>query len=291
MANDFLYGAYYVQIARRDSDGYPMGVLSTPDSPVNGSVYSAYLMRNIRNFTQPQPSVEYVIDQGGQKIRAKKFLGITDFGEATIEFSERDDVFHSLITGTSVVTDYPANWRQTARNINIETPPSWFMIGSVQSQQINDITGVIEDKWFHHIFLNVQFFAQEAGASQSGGNTPNPLVYNMVVNRAFRGITGKTLEDAGFNVVGNSDTYTTIESDHPIALDTYIEAGSPDGTFTAKYLPLTNATSGDKGLTKEGTQVAISSASITTGAIAASAGSAGDRFVYIQEADLDSPTS
>lgn len=291
MANEFLYGAYYVQIARRDSDGYPMGTLATPDVPVNGSEYDAYLMRNIRNVTQPQPAVEYVIDRGGQKIRTKKYLGITDYGEATIEFSERDDIFHTLITSTNVVVDYPSNWRQTARNVNIETPPSWFVIVSVQSEMIDDITGNITPKWFHHVFENVQFFAQEAGASQNGGDTPNPLVYNMVVNRSFRHIDGKMFEDAGFNVTADSDIYTTIESNNPIALTTYVEHGTPDGTFISGYLPLTATTTGDKALTLEGAQVAITSASVSTGSTVAAAGTVGQRFVYIYEADLDSPTA
>lgn len=291
MANNFLYGAYYVQIARRDSEGYPMGTEAAPDAVTNGTNADAYLMRNIRSVGQPQPNVEYVIDRGGQEIRTKKYLGITDFGETQIEFSERDDVFHALITATNVVTDYPSGWRQTTRNVNIKTPPTWFVIVSVQSEVIDDTNSTITPRWFHHVFPNVQFFAQEAGVSQNGGDTPNPLIYNMVVNRSYRSVTGKLMEDMGFNVVSNSDIYTTIESANPIALTTYVEKGSPDGAFKSGYLPLTAATTGDKGLTKEGVQVAITSASITTGDIVAAAGSAGDKFVFIYEADLDEPVA
>lgn len=289
MANDFLFGAYYVQIARRDSDGYPMGVETDPDNPANGLNADAYLLRNVRSVTQPQPSVEYVIDRGGQKIRTKKYLGITDFGEATLELSERDDLFHSYVTGTTIKTNYPSGWRQTVRNVNIETPPSWFAIVSVQAERVDDVNNTITPKWFHHIFENVQFIPQEAGATQNGGDTPNPLVYNMVVNRSYRHITGELLENAGFNVTANADIYATIESDNPIALTTYVEKSSPDGTFNAGYMPLTTTTTGDKCLTKEGTQVAITSASITTGEVVAAAGTAGQRFVFLYEADLDNP--
>lgn len=287
MALEFQYGMYYMQIMFRDNDGYPMGTDSSPDSVTNDSTTHSYLIQSPVAFTHPQPTFELVTDRGGQKIRAQADLGVSDFGEGSFELSEWDDVLHAYITGGAVDSASVTGWRQSAYNVNKVVKPRFKMIVSMKTLEVNETTQVVSDKWIHYCYNNVQIRPALANGSQNGGVNPNTLSYTFVPTNDTRHITGELLSGMAMSVEENKDLVIMMVTSNPIAVTTFIEAGTPDGQFVLGYRPLTtHATTTDKFATDEGVSTTISAMSVTTGETTVTAADAGDRIVVVYETNF-----
>lgn len=284
MTQDFQFGAYYVQIAFRDSNGYPKGVQTDPNNVAVNTTMPMYLMKNIISFTPPTPTRELATDRGGQKIRAQADMGVSEFGLATLELSEYDDVFHSYITGSAVDTGSPSGWRQSAANVNQPTIPAMFLVASAQVESISGSN--ITNKWRHWILPNCQIRAAFPNVSQGAGVNPNPLSYEVVPNVSYRTLTGELFSITDMDVVDDNDLFYSIQTNYPIAVVSYTGTGvaSPE-TFTTAYLPRTNqATTSDKILTEQGVTDTITALSATTGILTTpTAGAAGNIYVLAHE--------
>jgi hypothetical protein len=287
MALEFQYGVYYLQVMFRDDEGYPMGQDTSPDTVSNDSTTHAYLIQSPVTFTHPQPTFELVTDRGGQKIRAQADLGVSDFGEGSFELSEWNDVLHAYITGGTVDAASVTGWRQSAYNVNKVVKPRFKLIVSMKTLEVNETTQVVSDKWIHYCYNNVQIRPALANGSQNGGVNPNTLSYTFVPTNDTRHITGELLSGMAMTVEENKDLVIMMVTSNPISVTTYIEHGTPAGAFVAGYRPLTtHATTTDKFATTEGTSVSVTACNVTTGAVTVTAGSAGNRHVFVYETNF-----
>jgi hypothetical protein len=284
MALEFQYGMFYIQIMFRDSDGYPQGQDSTPDALTNDSTTHSYLIQSPVAFTHPSPTFELVTDRGGQKIRGQADLGASAFGEGSFELTEFDDTFHAFITGGAVDSTSVSGWRQSGFNINKVARPRFKLIASMKTLEVDESTNTTSDKWIHHIYNNVQIRPVLPSGSQNGGVNPNTLTYTFVPSQDTRHVTGELFTGMSMSLEEDKDINIVMVTSNPIAVTTFIEAGTPDGMFTTAYLPLTDEnTTSDKFATDEGTSTTISSCNTTTGAVAVTAADAGDRVVFTYE--------
>lgn len=282
MAKEFQYGAYYLQIIRRDDAGYPVAPNSADGTTLHASVIQA-----LDTFTHPQPTFELVTDRGGQKIRGQADLGVSAFGEGNFVLTELDDVFHALITGGAVDTTTVTGWRQTGFNVNKVTKPRFKMIVSAKTLEIDEVNNTETDKWIHHIYNNVQIRPVYPNLSQSGGVNPNTLNYTFVPSPDSRHITGELLSAMSMSLEENKDLSITMVTSKPITVTSYVEAGTPAGTFTTAYRPATSeATTTDKYLTDNGVNASITTFSTTTGVITFTALDASDKAVLVFETDF-----
>lgn len=284
----FNHGAYYAQWAFRNSDGYPMGVQTAPDSVGNDVEMHAYLIRNMRNFTPPTVTFGEVSERGGQKIRGKFKTPATEISNATFELSSDDPVLRTYSNGTSIDSGSPAGWKQYGMNANIAVFPAAFMVFSTRTMIIDDVAQTTTYGWKHYICPNAQLELQQSNITQEDGDTPNPITGTVTLNKAFRALTGELFSATDMNLTEDNDYFYVIETLNPIAITSYTATGSANPeTFTLAYLPLTTqATTSDKLLTEEGVTDAITALSISTGILTtATAGAAGNIYVIVYETD------
>ena len=283
MASDFQYGAYYVQVAKRDANGYPKGVVADPNSVAADTTMHAYLLRNIISFTPATPTRETVTDRGGQAIRAQADLGVSEFGTATMELSEFDDTFHAYITGGGVETTNPSGFRQVGSNVNTVSLPSWFVVLTAKVESISGST--ITTKYRHWIMPNCQIRPAYPSMSQNAGVNPNPVSYEIVPNVSARTLTGELFSATDMSVENDTDMFYSILTSNPIGITSYTATGvaNPE-TFILGYRPLTtHATTSDKLLTQNGVADTIVSLSTSTGVLTTATGVASDIYVIVYE--------
>ncbi len=290
MAKQFIYSPLYVQLAFRSSAGYPMGTLTTPDSPtpgVGGVVYAPYLMKNIVSFEGFSPTRAVAVDLGGSKIRAQADVGVESFGSGTLVLSERDDVFESYITGSSVDSTTVTGWRDSGSNVNNIIAPAFFLIVTTKADVIDESTTppTITKQYTHFIFPNCQITKANSGsAAQGGGTNPNTFSYNIIPSIAYRALSGLPFSSTAMALADNSDVSYVSQTPNPIMIATYVEGSTPDGAFIMPYRPLTTESdTSDKKLTKNGAAVSYTTVNATTGAVTMTAGSANDIFVALME--------
>lgn len=286
MAKQFIYAPSYVQVMRRSSAGYPMGQLTSPDSPANDTTTHAYLMKNVISFQGSEPSRVIATDLGGQKIRAQVDMGIESFGSGTLTLSERDDVFEALVLGGAVDASTPSGWRQSGSNVNQVVLPALFLVITTKAQVIDDTTTppTISPKWTHFVFPNCQISKGASSAAQGGGANPNPLTYTITPNISYRDLTGRPFSATAMSLTDDSDLSYVIQSNNPLGITTYTANAANPETFTLGYRPLTaHGVTTDKLLTQNGVADTIVSLSTSTGVLTTATGTAGDIFVIVYE--------
>jgi hypothetical protein len=278
---------YYLQIAVRDSNGYPKGTQSSPNSVANDVTMHAYMMDNIIDFTPAQPTFSTFTERGGQKILSQASMGISELGVANMTLSSFDDVFHALITNSAVDVGSPTGWRQSGFNANDTAPLSFFAIFSMKANSRSGST--LTTKWNHWIYPNCQIRPAAPAGSQNDGTNPNPLSYELVPSLSSRHLTGELFSATDMSLEDNSDFFTRIQTNNRITFTSYTATGSANPeTFTTAYKPLTtHATTSDKILTEAGVSDTITAFSVTTGVLTtATAGAAGNVYVVVFETDF-----
>lgn len=280
MASDFIYGFYYAQIAFRSSAGYPIGDTIDPDNFAKAATTHSYLLDNPVSYTAPAPSFARAIDRGGQKIRAQRDMGVSDFGTGTIVLSEFDDIFHSYVTGGTVDSTAVTGWRQTGSNVNQVSKPEFFLIVSTQADDVLNSVSM----WSHWIYPNCQILPVLPGASQSDGENPNPLEYTIVPNTSLRALTGQLFSGLGMGLTDDTDLLYRMQTSNPIGITTYREDATPANAFVLGYRPLTDETDvTDKDITTDGASETYTTCNVTTAAVTTTGVTDGQLVVSVYE--------
>jgi len=287
MTSSAQYGMYVVQIATRNSSGYPTGTQTSPNTVAADTKMTPMVLDTGISFTPPAPTYSTFTERGGQQILSQASMGVSEFGTATLELTAFNDAFHALITSSVVDTGTPTGWRQVGVNINNIAPLDFVVMLSMKVQARASIGGAISTKWSHWIMPNCQIRPAMPAGSQNDGVNPNPLSYEIVPNTSNRAaITGELFSATAMALTGNSDSVYRIESDNRIHFMSYTGTGSANPeTWTPAYLPLTShATTSDKQLTEIGVADAITAFSITTGVLTtATASVANNMYVLAYE--------
>jgi hypothetical protein len=283
-ATGWSAGARRLQVAMRNTAGYPMGTLTTPDTVPNDTTTSAHVISGLRSLTHPEKTVTRAFDRGDQKTYGQMYLGVEDFGEGSFEVGAEDEVFDALIKKTVVDVAIATDMAVVAGNEGEADPPPMFIIATTR-KQLRD-----GSFWYdNQIYQNVQISKPKpADVSQNGGESPNPLTYNFAPSLSERMITGHLFSATDLEVLEDEDTYIKIRSKYPLAVTTF----KADGTEDEVQLPFLPVLSGATGaaqniVTKNGVTLAVTSISTTTGLVTLAApGSAGDIFVIIYQTNF-----
>lgn len=276
MSNGMVAGFYHMWLSTRDSNGYPKGQNSTPDSVTNKTLYTPLKVRHPVSYTPATPTREVAQRRGGQAMRGQRSMGVSSYGAGTIVLDAYDEVLHALVSRSAVDTTTVTGWSMTSQNAGEPDPPS-LIIG--MSIGFSNISGAKE--FLTGIFHSAQLPPAMPGASQDGGVNPNPLTYEIVVDSAARTGMGLLFSATALNVEENTDTFTLIRYSDPIFVTTWIADGT-ETTFTLPYLPLTSdATGGATNLiSKDGVKTAVTSVNTTSGVVTLTApGTAGDIWI------------
>lgn len=283
MASDFLYGLFYMQVGFRSSTGYFSGTETDPDNITPDTTTHALLLRGPVDYTPPDVTRDTATDQGGQKIRAQAQLGPSDFGTGTITLSELDDDFYTKIVNATVDAAIMSGWRQFPANINVVSPPRFYMIISTKAQTV---TATLDstDVWSHWIWPNVQFEPAMPSASQSGGVNPSPLEYTFTPSRSLRSLSGELFSIMAMSMEDNSDLMYRIQTPNPISATLWVQDAIAV-TYTVGYRPTTNdVAAASNSFTNNGVLTTPTSISVTTGVVVIpSAGTSGDNHLAVYE--------
>lgn len=271
-------GAFYAQIALRNSSGYPMGQDTTPNTVSNGDVKHAYKIKGFVSVDAPQIQTEIAIRKGGQKVLGQRALGVSSFGSFTLTLSDYDETFHNIISGATIDTTLASNWATTSFNALKATRPQLILLVTAGIQ--ND-SGV--DQFLHMWWHNVTIQPVVPGVTQSGGDNPNALAYTVTPSTSLRAGWGSLFSATTLALEDNSDIVSFQRTDTPISFSTYIDDGAATSTAVF-YRPLTSENAGaDNVFLKNGVpnHTGVSDFNTTTGATTHTAGTGGDIWTII----------
>lgn len=279
-------GQYQMWIAKRDSNGYPVGTAGTADSPAQNTIYGAYVINHAVSFTPPQPTVEEATWRGGQTIRGKRHLGVSDYGTGQLVLSAFDETFHALVSKSSLDETTVIGPTISAAN-SVEATSQQFVIGL--STGFTTASGT--DEYMTYVLHNVTISPVYPSTSQDGGVNPNTLTYELTMNTSSRTGIGRLISGMAFNITETTDTMMAIRSTSRYHVAS-MELNGSGTTLTLPYRPVSSAADGGtaNSITHNGTTHAVSSVSTTTGAVVlANTGSAGDMIVIAYPTNYIAP--
>jgi len=278
MAKGMLAGFYNIQIAFRDSNGYPMGQETDPDNVSAGTITSVYRMPNSVDLTPPAPSSVIATNFGGQRIRGQVYLGVGDLGTGTMTVSEFDETFHAYVTGSSVDTTTASGISQTVDNTTTNSLPRFVMLADVLFD--NSVSGATESLTF--VFPNVQFRPQPTTLTQDGGVNPTPMTYEIIPSLSSNTGYGLTLANTSLNATNNQALYVMLRGSNAYTLTTFVDDGA-DTDITMGFLPTSSVVDGSINIfSSNGADDAadVSALSTSTGEATVVSGTSGDIRVF-----------
>lgn len=268
-------GAFELLAWTVNSNGYPMGDLATPDSPVNGTTYHAYRARSFVGMTMPTPTRSLATFFGGQRFLGQIDLGVTDFGTGELTLSKFEEAFVEMIADTNLDEATVTDWAMISPN---ENNPNLPTIGLMGSTKVRLDTGALS--WVHVILPNVQIRPAPVGISTSDGQNPNNLVYGLVPTLATRLHTGHLFSATTMNVFNNEAVSYVVRYNSRFQMSTHVKdatMAASGASFTLGYRPTSSATGTPNCFRDNGATETPSSVSTTTGAVViAAGGAAGD---------------
>lgn len=221
-------GTYTLQIAAVDSNDFPVGQLTSPDSPVNGTVYSPYVVPSVVSYAAADDTVETTDSFGGQRKRGKRDLGTSSLGDGTLELSEFDDVFDALVMGYAVDTASGTGLRIAAHNTNRGRARRFMLAFTAAATPANSLPN------YDTIYTWGTLRRGALGTSQASGRNPNNRVYTLTRYLSTRTPWGQLFSQATVLPDGGSDDEVTIYADAPMEFFTIVRDGTASG-YVAPY--------------------------------------------------------
>lgn len=276
-----LAGFFDAQISFRNTNGYPMGQDTTPNSVSNGAVAHAYKITGPVAATAPSPTREIATFRGGMVTLGQRGLGTSDFGTFDFTTSAYDEVLEAFISGaTNDATNFGTANIASAPNTNNASLPQFHLCLSSGWQ---DASGT--NKYMHWFYPNVQIYPALISANQDGGVNPGAVTYTVVPSSSTRTTAGYLFSATGMAITDNADVVWRLRTDNRISWTTYIDDGSAT-SFVVGYRPTNSENAGAVNVfTKQGVtnHANVAAFSTTTGATTHTAGTAADVWVVIYE--------
>jgi hypothetical protein len=274
MTSFLVARSYLLQLVTLNTAGYPMGSFATPNSPVNSTVYPSYVVPSVVSYTPGQPTYEEVHSYGGENLRGRRDLGVTDYGIGQITLSEYDETVNRMAGGSAIDTTLASALSMTAPNSNLKTQPRLgliFTAGASPSDSSENFVNIL----LSNVTLRRPYF----GSNQGTGRNPNNLTLDVVVSTSTRTLFGMLFSATALAVANNTDTEVRIYSPAPLSLSTYID----DASATTRLLPYTPYSTEHAGVTniftKNGATAHAQVSGISGKTVTFTAGSAADIWV------------
>lgn len=284
-----------LQIAKRDTDGYPIGIadsdgaMPAADDAVLGEAYHALTVEGYVSHTSPVKEVEYATDISDGTNKGKTPMAINDFGTGEIELSEEDEDAFNMVSGASTDTTTNTAWRITSANAAKITSDAMIIMFTDRVKRQKGGGFGYRNKIYHNATITI---TTPAGASQSGGVNPNNTTWSYDVAPSDRvSVMGYLFTGTNLEVEEDNDTFTTIWSDNPLSFTTYIGDGTT-GTWNTMYRPLYDTVTGASRntITKEGILYPVTSFSPTTALVTPAASvTSSHRVIILYETDYRLP--
>lgn len=227
MVDRLQSGVYTLQVAVVDQNDYPMGQLTTPNSPTNGTVYSPLVVKSVVTYTAAADTAEFAESYGAMKLRGRREMGVSAFGDGTLELSEFDDVFDALVQGYVLDTVTGTALRIAGHNVNRSQPLKFMLAFTAAATPANGTPN------FDTIFTWGTLRRGALGVNQGTGRNPNNRTYTLTKVLSTRTPWGQLFSQSTIAPAGNQDDEVTIYADAPISFSTRVA----DGTASAWVLP------------------------------------------------------
>jgi hypothetical protein len=291
---NFVRGFYDVFIMKLDNNLLGAGQATNPNSLSTNTVLPPYRVEHPIEIGALEITSTVATDRGGTTLRGKDDMGVEDYGQLQLQFSDYDMTFHSIVSGSSINTTYNEGVTQgapDALNNSLPLVAIWISAGRSSRDESNyGATG-----FFNRLMVGT-IRASASAINQNGGVNPNPLTYQFTptpVNKLFNGITFEAL---GVNYSSNENVFHDLNYDtYPVAIDTYVSDGAATA-FTLTYRPVySDATATGRNWfvrvpasAETGNNIAVDSVSTTTGEVditSVSPLNTGDRIYVIYQTD------
>jgi len=274
MTSFLVARSYLLQIVTLNTAGYPIGYFATPNAPVNGTVYPSYIVPSVVSYTPGQPSYEEVNSFGGETLRGRRDLGVTDYGTGQITLSEYDETVNKLAGGSAIDTTLATGLSITAPNSNLKTQPRLGLIFTAGASPADSA-----ENFINILISNVTLRRAYFGSNQGTGRNPNNLTYDVIMSTSTRTLLGSLLSATALALANNTDTEIRIYSPAPLVISTYID----DGSATTRLLPYTPYSVEHAGALNIFTKLGVSSHAAVSGisgkTVTFTAGSAADIWI------------
>lgn len=274
MSIGFQFGFYEAQVAFRNSNGYPMGVQTSPDAVSNGTTTHAYRITGGVSCTAPQASFNRNSARGGMKYYGAVVTGLNDIQGMTLTLAHFDPLLDSYLRGYTVdTTNGGTSNVLTAPNSFRGEPPQMILM---LTRGYVSTTGT--RKFITYGFSNVTFSPIEPGFSQDAGENTSPMAYTIELAPSTRTFYGMTLSSTSLVLEDNTEFYQRLETTYRVGLTTYVDDASAT-SFVVGYRPVTSDNDNTINVfLKNGANAAssVSGFSTTTGATTHTAGTAAD---------------
>lgn len=282
----YIAGLFHAWVATRDSNGYPMGSLLTPDSPVQNTVYDAYYLADPVETTVPEATVDIATFRTGLTIKGQRTMGVSDFGSFTLTLGTYDETFNNIVGGSAVDESTASALNITSPNMANANYRQLFLGLSIGFQNTSGTNQFITQMW-----SNVQIAPVIPSGGQDSGVNPRPLAYTVTPSLSTRTATGLLYSATSLSVQNDKDVMIQINYTSPVTIATWADNASAT-TITTAYLPVSAAVDGsvniftDQGVEDSGN---VSAFSITTAATTHTAADAGDIRVVTYPTNFIAP--
>lgn len=226
MTSRLQSGDYLLTIDILDDNDYPMGQLTTPNTPTPNTVYPPLIVPAVVSYVAANDTQQIAYSYAGQKQRGKRDMGISQLGDGTLTCSEFDDILDAIVMGYLIDTATATAERIAGHNVN-RGKARRLMLGFVPAATpVNGLTN------FDTIYTWGTLRRGALGANQGAGSNPNNRAYSLTKFMSTRNPWGQ-LFSADPTAVGSSDDEKIVYSDAPQMGATYVA----DGTATTILMP------------------------------------------------------
>lgn len=275
-----------LQIVFRDTNGYPQGQDTSPDTKSVPQTDHAYVVNGVMSLDPGTPVYPRVTNHGGGAVINKTPVSANDYGTPTFQLSQRDETLESFLSASTL--DLTTNTARALRGDNVtRTNFPTFIV--VMGMYVTLESGA--EHWDHYIFPKCTIVKSvEAGGSQITGDVtnPNPLTYALDLSLSTRDATGMLLSASTRTLNGNQDARLYTRAASRLAYTTWTADGSAT-TFVLGYRPTSSSATGsaNNNVAKNGVITTVTSISTTTGVVTVTAaGNSGDIYVVEYETDF-----
>lgn len=285
VASTFKAGARRMQVAYRDADGYPIGVMADgtivePDDAALGETYHAHVVMGYVSNTPPQRDIELATDQADGKNYGDIPMGINSFGTGEITLSQKDEVLFNAVRRARTDTTTSSAMAITAANNTLIDGLS--MVVMFTDRVRNEKTGEVEYETtiYHNVTMTV---TGEAEAGQTGGTNPANYTMSYSPSPSERlSVTGYLFSSTDLEVLEDTDTHTVIRSKYPLTFSTFLRDGT-DTSFTLLYRPQYSDATGaaENIITNNGSLLAVTSVNTTSKLVTLSAAGTSGHVVQV----------
>jgi len=283
MSTGIIGGTKYQWIGSRDSNGYPMGSLTTPETPSQDTLYTP-IVRDCGFVQKSAMGIESSIITWfeGNQICGKLDMGVSDVTEFEVEFASVSFEYDDFTAGRTE-TSPASGWQVGGVNTGETLLPERFAAFGTFFKTTSTL------EYLTSIYHNTQIRHPDMAYSQSDGQNPNNLNHTITPSQATRLVTGDPVGstyEAYRYVMHISSTLGWMFT------ETYIGDNS-ETTTTLSYLPTSSDATGAATvrITVAGATQTVTSVNTSTGVVTFSSAPAADAIVVITYPTLFVPTS